>query len=331
MGVNGAPAVPPAGYESLGSGVGIFADSSRTFLRVEGPRGVQMLAGLVSNDLASLTPPAAQYAFVLNPKGRPIADPRVILLDDQVVLDVASASVPALTEHLGRFLPPRFATLTEPEGLSRLSLLGPDAEGVLAGLIPDVKPAGLPPLGVAVTGAPAPVVVVRREAIEGPGFDLYGDFGQGSLGEDLHEAVLQAGGSAVSEEAYNIWRIERGIPLYGPDISLENLPQETGQEERAISLTKGCYTGQEVVARIHYRGHVNRVLRGLRCAEPLAAGMELHAGERRAGHVTSAVASPTFGHIALGYVRRQLEPGAALTGPSPVESPIQMVELPFAT
>ena len=290
-----------------------------------------MLAGLVSNDIASLTPPAAQYAFVLNAKGRPIADPRVILLSDQIVLDIASASVPALFEHLGRFLPPRFAKLTEASELTRLSLLGPGAEGVLAGLIPDVKPAGLPPLGVAVMGAPAPVVVGRREAIEGPGFDLYGDFGQGSLANDLREAVLQASGSAVSEEAYDIWRVERGIPVYGPDISLENLPQETGQEERAISLTKGCYTGQEVVARIHYRGHVNRVLRGLRCPGPLAAGMELQAAERRAGHVTSAVASPSFGHIALGYVRREIEPGAALAGPAPSESPIQVVELPFVS
>lgn len=331
MGANGTQVGQPAGYETLRSSVGILSDGSRTLLGVEGPRAAEMLAGLVSNDLASLTPPAAQYAFVLNAKGRPIADPRVILLGDRVVLDVASASVPALAEHLSRFLPPRFAKLTEPEGLSRLSLLGPDAEGVLAGLIPDVKPAELPPLGVAVTGAPAPIVVVRREAIEGPGFDLYGEFGQGSLTEDLREAVVRAGGSAVSEEAYDIWRVERGIPVYGLDISLENLPQETGQEGRAISLTKGCYTGQEVVARIHYRGHVNRVLRGLRCSEPLVAGMELRAGERRTGHVTSAVASPTFGHIALGYVRREIAPGEALTGPAPLESPVQVVELPFAT
>lgn len=289
-----------------------------------------MLAGLVSNDLASLTPPAAQYAFILNAKGRPIADPRVILLEDHILLDVASASVPALTGHFKQFLPPRFAKLSEAEDLSRLSVLGPQAEEVLAGLIQDVDLTDPSPLAVAVTEAPVPAIVVRREEIEGPGFDLYGDFSQGSLAGDLEQEVLSAGGSAVSAEAYDIWRVERGIPIYGPDISLENLPQETGQEERAISLTKGCYTGQEVVARIHYRGHVNRVLRGLQCSEPLAAGMELHADARRTGHVTSAAFSPTFGHIALGYVRREIEPGAMLTGAASAASPVEVVELPFS-
>ncbi|MEN8143511.1 MAG: glycine cleavage T C-terminal barrel domain-containing protein [Gemmatimonadota bacterium] len=324
-------AVAPPGYSALRETAGLLVDSSRTLLRVEGPKAAQMLTGLVSSDLASLSPPAAQYAFVLTPKGRPIADPRVILAEDYVLLDVASSSVPALQEHLGRFLPPRFAKLTDAPELSRLSLLGPAAEQVLAEQFPEVKLAGMAPLGVAITEVPQPVAIVRREAIEGPGFDLYGEFGQGSGVRDLHEAVLQAGGSAVSPEAYDVWRVERGIPLYGPDISLENLPQETGQQERAISFTKGCYTGQEVVARIHYRGHVNRVLRGLRCSEPLAAGTELFSGGRSAGQVTSAVTSPIFGHIGLGYVRREIEPGATTEGQSLAGHPVHVVKLPFAT
>ncbi len=110
----------------------------------------------------------------------------------------------------------------------------------------------------------------------------------------------------------DVLRVEAGLPACGQDMDESNLAQETGLGD-AISHDKGCYLGQEVVARIHFRGHVNRILRGLefdgRRADPGAA---LRDGDREVGRVTSSVSSPDLGPIGLGYVRREIEPGARL-------------------
>ncbi|MGH7540660.1 MAG: YgfZ/GcvT domain-containing protein, partial [Gemmatimonadota bacterium] len=144
--------------------------------------------------------------------------------------------------------------------------------------------------------------------------------------------VEAEGGRPAGGEAFEILRVERGLPAYGREITEGNLLQETGQTERAVDFRKGCYTGQEVVARIHYRGHVNRLLRGLRSGDPgssLDPGASLFRGDREVGDVRTAVRSPRQGSIALAYVRREVEPGERLAlgpgGPPAVE----VVELPF--
>ncbi len=121
------------------------------------------------------------------------------------------------------------------------------------------------------------------------------------------------------------------IPRYGVDYDLENLPQETGLTGRMVNFEKGCYTGQEVVARIHYRGHVNRRLVGLSRPDeaPIATGTELFDGDRRVGGVTSATTSPQFGSIALGMVRREVEPGARLSTSAGGERTVEVHTLPF--
>jgi folate-binding protein YgfZ len=132
----------------------------------------------------------------------------------------------------------------------------------------------------------------------------------------------------VSEEAAECLRIESGRPRFLHDVGTDTIPQEAGLNERAVSFTKGCYVGQETVARLHYKGKPNRHLRGLRLSAPVASGEEILLGERVVGEVGSTAVSPRFGPIALAVVRREAEPGAAVkVGSAAVDG--EVAELPF--
>ncbi len=133
----------------------------------------------------------------------------------------------------------------------------------------------------------------------------------------------------VGEDAAEIVRVEAGRPRYGVDLDEHVIPQEAGLNDRAVSFTKGCYVGQETVARLFYKGKPNRRLRGLALDAPVAPGDPLVAGEREAGRVGSAVVSPVHGPLALAFVRREVEDGAIVeVGEGRV--PARVVELPFA-
>ena len=121
------------------------------------------------------------------------------------------------------------------------------------------------------------------------------------------------GAAPVSEAAAEIVRVEHGRPRYGMDLDDNVIPQEAGLNERAVSFTKGCYVGQETVARLYYKGKPNRSLRGLRLSEPCVPGAELRLGERVVGRLSSAVVSPVHGPIGLGLVRREAQVGASVS------------------
>jgi folate-binding protein YgfZ len=144
----------------------------------------------------------------------------------------------------------------------------------------------------------------------------------------VREALLSAGATPVSEQAAEIVRVERGRPRYGHELDDATIPQEAGLNDRAVSFTKGCYVGQETVARLFYRGKPNRHLRGLRLSEPVPAGAQLHLGERAVGKVSSSLVSPTHGPIALALVRREAAPGDTVTVEGGATATV--VELPFA-
>ena len=145
---------------------------------------------------------------------------------------------------------------------------------------------------------------------------------------DLRAAFEARGAVAVSEAAAECRRIELGRPRYGLDIDDTTIPQEAGLNERAVSFTKGCYVGQETVARLYYRGKPNRHLRGLRLSAPAEHGEELRLGDKTVGAVGSSALSPTHGTIALALVRREAEPGATvMVGEAGL--PATVVELPF--
>jgi folate-binding protein YgfZ len=142
-------------------------------------------------------------------------------------------------------------------------------------------------------------------------------------------AFVEAGAVEVGEGAGELLRVQAGRPRFAVDIDDTTIPQEAGLNDRAVSFTKGCYVGQETVARLFYKGKPNRHLRGLRLSGPdVATGAALLLGDREVGRVGTVVQSPTLGPIALALVRREAEPGATLSvGESGATATVE--ELPF--
>lgn len=324
--------------------VALYEDPDRVVLRVAGDRAEKVLDGLLSADISSLEPDRSVLSFVLTSKGRPVAVPHVVRAAGSFFLDVSILALEPLMRHLSVYIPPRFARITLLEGVRRVSLIGPAWRGAVQratdelGLAPGWDEASHEPGRVlpssATGGSPnRPLFAVVRAAAEGGGLDVSIPGSAPAL-EALSEAVVLQGGFIAHAVDYDVWRMETGIPLFGRDVSEENLPQETGLVERAVSFGKGCYTGQEVVARIRYRGHVNRFLRGLRSiaaasGEPLPPGSEVYAGGRSVGQVTSSGVSPRLGPIALAYIRREHGPGGRV-GARPQGDPAWSIcELPF--
>lgn len=311
--VSSDPTGPGAGYDALTAGAGLHRATDRRVLRVSGDRAPDMLQGLISADIRDPGPEerAAWPSLVLDPKGKVLADALVLRAGDVLLLDVPASAWPDLEPHLGRYLPPRFARL-EPSGLEAWRLRGPRALEAAAALDPAL--AGLAaPRRTGKAGARFDAMsvgggfAVRRDDRGGDGIDLYLAAGGPPDGWDV---------ATVSDPDWEAWRVERGIPLYGRDVTAANLPQETGLVDDATSFEKGCYTGQEVLARIHYRGKVNRRLMALVPPDentPMpASGDELRDGERVVGSITSVAPSRRHGWAALGYVRREVEAGATL-------------------
>lgn len=307
-----------AGYDALRSGAACHRDGSRLVLRVEGARAPDMLQGLITADIRSPGEGTAWPTLILTPKGRILADAVVVRTAALTLLDVPVAAWPRLQEHFGQYLPPRFATL-EATDLGVLRLRGPEAVPRATSALEEIAELSAPrhTEREGVSWAARRIdggVAVRSDGPGGDGIDLYwpGD----------RALPLDAGGDGWTEAAdgaWQAWRIEQGIAQYGSEITLDNLPQETGLVAASTSFTKGCYTGQEVLARIHYRGKVQRHLRGLRPIDsgegaiPPEVGDELVADGRTVGVVTSVTATPATGWAGLGYVRREIEPESVLS------------------
>ena len=341
-------------YEALMDRVALLDDSDRRIVAVTGDRAQTMINGLITNSVDPLADGRCVYAFMLTAKGRPVAEMRVApcplagegdsgIWTGDVWLDTPAACAGAL-------LAPLYARFEEVDR-ARIGLVGPlattalehsiDAAGWrLAG--PGPKALGELQASAALTrddgsgaraGYEPPILLVRREEPEGPGFDLYAPGSSlAALKATLLDAVTAFGGLAATRRTWDAVRVERGVPVYGREITLDNLPHETAQIERAIHFDKGCYTGQEVVARIHYRGHVNRQLRGFVSIDPetpLEQDSQLFSEDRAVAETRTAVVSPRFGPIALGYARREIESGQTLAR-SPGASPdVRVVDLPF--
>lgn len=327
-------------HRRLRESVGLLDDADRILLEVRGGSAREVFGGLMTHHVEGLEPGAALYAFMLTARGRPVAAGRVLSLEPEEGEEVLWADVPgvcreATLEHLKRYLPPRLASHEERPDLVRLSLVGPAAVDAASGLLEagDLPSEPLAHREARLAGVDGAVRAVRREPATGPGLDLHLDAGAAPGAWDaLREAATSVGGGPAGLEAAEIRRVELGVPAFGPEIHDGVLPQETGQEERAVSFEKGCYTGQEVVARIHYRGKVNRHLRGLVFEDrdgPPSRGAELYRDERARGEVTTPASSPRLGPVALGYVRREVEPGERLALEPAGEPACRVEELPL--
>jgi folate-binding protein YgfZ len=305
---------PDAAYRALTEDVALVDRSERGKLALTGPEAKTFLNGQISNDVEALEPGAGVYAAFLTPKGKMLGDLRVLDLGDELWLDTERVALQRLFDLLRRGAVGWDAELhkrTLQQAL--LSLVGPRAAAAagVEGLAPEHS-------SRRATFGGAPVVLVATDV----GVDVV------CAAEDAARVRAGLGVAEAPEAAAEIVRVETGRPRFGIDLDDTVIPQEAGLNERAVSFTKGCYVGQETVARLHWRGKPNRHLRGLRLAAPAATGEPLRAGERDVGRVGSSVVSPRLGPIALALVRREVAPGDAVAvGPDGVEATV--AELPF--
>jgi len=286
-------------------------------LAVAGKDRASFLQGLLTNDIQALEPGTGCYAAWLTPQGRMLTDLHVLESSGMALLDVPQFAAAATLARLDQFLFSEEVTLRSlEESLQGVWIHGTTAPAVLQGVLE-----GAGELGHwsnyqhrPVEFRHEPVVVARIDQLRVPGFCVYLPPPRVSA---LTEALLAAGAIAGSKDAIEAARIEAGYPLFGVDMSEDTIPLEAGIEGRAISTSKGCYVGQEVIIRVLHRGHgrVAKKLVGLSIDGPKPeAGAKLFAGEREVGRITSAALSPGAGTVALGYVHRDfLAPGTELT------------------
>jgi folate-binding protein YgfZ len=320
------------GYDAVGRSAGLVDRSDRALVRVTGADRASWLQGLLTNDVAALSPGRGCYAALLTPQGRMLADLRVFDLGDRMLLDVPAEVKAGLLERLETFVITEDVQVDDPgPTIDRVSIHGPVAASMLAGVTDWREPGGEPPiadLAARLTALPEDatirveawgqeVIVAGSRECGVTGLDVHAPF---EVAARLREALVQAGAGVVSQDAWTARRIEAGRPLFGADMTGDTIPLEAGIESRAISFTKGCYVGQEVIVRVRDRGHgrVARRLVGLSATRAaiarsaaVAPGDPLRAGEKDVGRVTSAAWSPAVGTtIALGYVHRDfVEPG----------------------
>ena len=287
-------------YELLTEDAGVVGRPGRALLTLEGAEAADFLQGQVTNDVEALAPGTGCYAALLDHKGKLRADMRVLRLGDaQLQVDAEAIAREVLlhnfeTYSLGRNVRARDLSANR----AVFSVIGPAARERLE--------IDLPPEEHSFTEGELGLYVAT------------------DLGVDVIGAAPQL--PAASEDVAECLRIESGRPRLGIDMGSSTIPQEAGLNERAVSFTKGCYVGQETVARLHYRGRPNRHLRGLKLGEPASHGDEILLGDKPVGSVGSACVSPTHGAIALALVRREAGVGdeVAVDG-----SPATVVDLPF--
>src|SRR5436190_13018503 len=279
------------GYQALREAAGYIDLSARGKIFAAGEDRVRLLHAMTTNHIQQLQPGQGCYAFFLTAQGRILADANVFVLPDRILLDVEPELRQKLYQHLDKFIIADDVTLEDSsDGLSALCFEGPLAAQALASMkapIPESPYSHMDWNGW---------IVARVSSTGAPGFRIFGP----------NEALARF--LPVDEESARVVRLEHGKPRYGEDIIETTLPQET-QQSHALHFSKGCYIGQEIVERIRSRGHINRMLVGLRIdvGEAPAPGTKLTAVDgAEAGEITSAAFSPALGKVvALGYVRAQ--------------------------
>ncbi len=298
-------------YSAAVEGMAVFEQNARGRIVLTGADRLTYLQGLLTNDVAALTPGTGCYAALLTPQGRMISDMRVFESGDSVLLDVPGETASRVASHLSDFIFSEDAAVQDASGtLSHVVLLGASSGKLLSldALRPFENRKG------SVAGVDA--LLAGNDEFGVPGTDVFVD---STRAPALRGALAQAGVVQIDADVAEALRIEAGRPRFGIDMSQETIPLEAGIEDRAISLTKGCYVGQEVIIRVLHRGHgrVARKLVGLlfptdgRVPE---RGESLHAGDREIGSITSATWSLALERpVALGYVHRDFTtPGTAL-------------------
>jgi folate-binding protein YgfZ len=324
-------------YDAARRGAALLDRSFRGRIVVSGGDRRSYLQGLLTNDIEALKAGQGCYAAYLTPQGRMISDLWVYELGDTILLTLDGGVKASVLAKLDQFIFAEDVRLGDvTEAIAEIGLIGPEAARRLAGALPglnfDLAAAldGLHEHGnIRFDHDGATLIVTKIDDAGEPGYDIYIERPRAAA---LTRLLIAAGVVPLDERAADAIRIEAGIPMFHRDMDEETIPLEAGLESRAISFTKGCYVGQEVIVRVLHRGHgrVARRLVGLRFtghAVP-ASGAVVRAGDREIGRVTSAALSPALdAPIALAYVHRDfVQPG---TGVLVDGTPAEVAIVPF--
>jgi len=324
---------------ALHESAGVLDFSFRSRLCLVGTDRVRFLHGQVTNDIKKLRAGEGCYAALVTAKGRMESDLNIYCLTDEVLMDFEPGLATRVTERLEKFLVAddvQVVNVAPHYGL--FSVQGPRSADVIKelGLFRELP---VQPFGSikAADGSLGEIYLAKNSRLRGDGFDLFVPTAAlNEVAQKLVTAGKSVGARPCGWRAFESSRVAAGVPRFGVDMDETNLPQETGIEGRAVSYTKGCYIGQEVLNRVHTMGHVNRTMMGLELADDLnglpAKGDKLISEGKEVGTVTSAVRSARLKkNLGLGYVRREVrQPGATVTlRGSSGESTARLAELPF--
>lgn len=301
-------------YRALHESAGYFRRADRGRLRLTGADRLAYLHGLLTNDIASLSPGRGCYAALLTPQGRMMADLRVFETGASVLIDLDQRIAADVREHLDKFVITEDVIVNDvSERTGQVGIYGPAAAGAVsvalrelgalvdATLLEDL--ATFANHTTEIDGAAA--YLLRSDDIGIAGVDVVLP---STLVSSFETALSRAAAVPVAVDAVEMSRIEAGIPKFLVDMDTTTIPLEAGIEDRAISMTKGCYVGQEVIIRVLHRGggRVAKKLVQLRSSARIERDDRILSGVREVGRITSAAASPKFGgFVALGYVARE--------------------------
>lgn len=330
------PVVSASAYAAARQRAAFAERADRARIVVSGADRASYLQGLLTNDIAALAAGTGCYAAYLTAQGRMIADMNVYELGDVILLTFDAAVKDTVMARLDQFIFSEDVQLGDvTDTFAQIAVVGPEAATVVARALGGVDTGALAPLpeygNMRVASAFGAAIVARTADAGEPGFDVFVERAHAGA---LKSALTSAGVPEMDEATSEALRIEAGVPKFHRDMDEETIPLEAGIESRAISFTKGCYVGQEVVIRVLHRGHgrVARRLVGIALtgAQPPAPGAAIRSGDRDIGEVTSSTMSPALQRpIALGYTHRDfVEPGTRVeVGGSAGE----VVKLPFVT
>jgi folate-binding protein YgfZ len=330
-------------YEIAHRAVGMTDRSMYGTLQVAGTDRATWLQGLLTNDIKAVVPGQGCYAAWLTPQGRMITDMRVLELGERIELDVLASNAAELARRLDQLVFVEDVQIKDVTGArGQIRVIGPAAATVVAATLAEMT--GRSPVGgselaqwieyqnAVIPFADAELRVVRDEGLGVPAYDICS-----TVGAQVRRVLAHFGAVPLDEPTIEALRIEAGRPLFGVDMNTDTIPLEAGIENRAISFSKGCYVGQEVIVRVVSRGHgrvarklVGLVLDGTRVPEPSES---IVANGRETGYVTSATQSPALSRpIALGYVHRGFaEPGTRVTIGGESGESATVTQLPFVT
>lgn len=306
---------PHGDYEALKQGVAVVSLSHRTLVGLSGKDPIGLLAAILSNEIPAQAD-LGSYGLLLDAKGRVQTDLRILKRPEgELIAETGPEGEGAAREILGRYAPFSRVSLDDLSGSGErwgiLGLYGPKAPDALAELLgetPALEEHQTFEAAPAGSGTPLLISGVARPA---PGYDLIGPT---RALQEARESLLLYGATPADHAAYEAVRVEAGVPRFGVDLTPENFPAEAGILDRAVSFAKGCYPGQETVARMHYRGHPNRLLyRLLLHGEPPETTTPIFQDEKEVGRLTSVSPVQTGGaRPALGYLHRKADPEATL-------------------